>query len=139
MAVPSDHISVTHGSLTVNVPRDLFSGPECLPIAEKVERFRKMISERYPWITENSLDVLMRNARKEMLRITDDESNGKTVSRHLASEGKMDNAIKHLEKYLERDPNDADSWYTYGELLCKVGRVEEGYRAMNRGRSLIEK
>lgn len=133
------HITVTHGSLTIKVPRDLFYGPECELDEKKTKEFRDILSKRYPWLTENGLDVIMRNARKEMLRTIDEETGGRVASKNMASKGKYDQAIKHLKAHLERDPNDADSWYTLGELLCKAGNVEEGYRAMNRGRSLIEK
>ena len=133
------HITVQHGSLSIKVPRDLFHGPECELVEDKVRDFRDMLSKRYPWLTENALDVFMKNARKEMLRTIDEETGGRTASKQMASKGKFDDAIRHLKEHLERDPNDADSWYTLGELLCKSGKVEEGYRAMNRGRSLIEK
>ncbi len=133
------HITVTHGSLSIKVPRDLFYGPECEPVEDKVNEFREMLKKRYPWLTDNGLDVFMRNARKEMLRVIDEETGGRTASKQMASKGKFDDAIKHLKEHLERDPEDADSWYTLGELLCKSGKVEEGYKAMNRGRALIEK
>ena len=133
------HITVQHGSLSVKVPRNLFTGPDCDLDEDKVKEFRAMLSKRYPWLTENSLDVLMRNARKEMLRTIDEETGGRSASKQMASKGKYDQAIKHLKEHLERDPDDADSWYTLGELLCKAGKVEEGYRAMNRGRSLIDR
>jgi len=138
MSTPADHIVVTHGNLSVNVPKDLFFGLDAEPVMENVIPFRKMIAERYPWLTENSIDVLMRRAREEMLRTIDEETGGRMVSKKLASEGKLDNAIKHITRHLEENPNDADSWYVLGELLCKAGRAEEGYRAMNRGRSLIK-
>ncbi|MFA6803910.1 MAG: tetratricopeptide repeat protein [Candidatus Methanomethylophilaceae archaeon] len=138
MTAPPDHIVVTHGSLSVCVPRDLFSGPDAEPVQEKILPFRKMISERYPWLSENSVDVLMRHAREDIVRTLDEETGGRSVSKKLAYDGKLENAIRHMREHLERDPNDADSWYVLGELLCKAGKAEEGYRAMNRGRSLIE-
>ena len=133
------HISVKHGNMLINVPRNLFRGPDCEFVDDKVKEFRRIMSGRYPWLTENSLDVLLRNARNEMLRITYEETGGCSTSKSMASKGKTDAAINHLRKYLERNPNDADSWYTLGELLCKSGNIEEGYKAMNKGRSLIEK
>ncbi len=139
MNAPENHFPVTHGSLTITVPRDLFTGPECDFVDDKVKDFRSLISRRYPWLSEGSLDVLMNNARKEILHIIDDETGGRVVSKQMASKGKIDDAIKHLQKHLEEDLNDADSWYALGELLCKAGRVEEGYKAMNTGRSLFEK
>lgn len=138
MSVPEDHITVSHGNLTVNVPRNLFKGPEAELVEEKVIPFRDMLGKRYPWLTENSIDVFMRRARQEMLRVIDEESGGRVTSKQMAKKGRTEDAIAHLKKRLEENPDDADSWYTLGELLCKSGKVEEGYKAMNKGRSIIE-
>ena len=97
-----------------------------------------MIGRRCPWLSESSLDVLMNKARKEMIRIRDEETNGRSHSTVLASQGKLDEAIAHMQLHLENNPDDADSWYKLGELLCKAGRAEEGYKAMNRGRQLFD-
>ena len=132
------HITVRHGNMTVNVPRNLFSGPDCEPVESKVKEFRRIMSGRYPWLTENALDVLMRNARNEMLRVLDEETGGRSTSKRMVSDGNTKGAIAHLKKHLEENPEDADSWYALGELLCKIGRAEEGYRAMNKGRYLVE-
>ena len=104
---------------------------------EKEKELRDMLSKRYPWLTSNALDVIMRNARREMLRVMDEESGGRSTSRRLSSQGKNEMAIAHLEQHLKEHPEDADSWYALGELLCKVGRAEEGYKAMKKGRSLF--
>ena len=48
----------------------------------------------------------------------------------------LDEAIAHLQLHLESNPRDADSWYKLGELLCKAGRADEGYKAFNKGREL---
>lgn len=137
MTAPENYISVTHGSMTVNVPRDLFEGNDASFNEQRVTEFRSMLQRRYPWLSDNSMDVLMRNARKEMLRVMDEESGGRSTSKRLASQGKYQMAIQHLEEHLKEHPDDADSWYALGELLCKAGRAEEGYRAMKKGRSLI--
>ncbi len=137
MTLQSNHISVTHGSLTVNVPRNIFKPNTGFFIEEKEKEFRELIGNRYPWLTSGSLDILMKNASREMIRVIDEESKGKIHSKNLASAGKLEEAIQHMQRHLEEDPNDADSWYALGELLCKVGRTEEGYRAMNRGRDLF--
>lgn len=135
--VQADHIPVTHGSLTVDVPRRIFRGTECILDEELAAPFRKMVQDRYPWISDNSMDVLLRKARLEMIRVRDEESKGKEHSRNLASQGKLDQAIKHMQLHLELDPEDADSWYALGNLLCQAGRSEEGYKAFNRGRELF--
>ncbi len=137
MSVPENHITISHGSMTVNIPRDVFEGPDAVMNPEKEKELRDMLSKRYPWLTSNALDVIMRNARREMLRVMDEESGGRSTSRRLSSQGKNEMAIAHLEQHLKEHPEDADSWYALGELLCKVGRAEEGYKAMKKGRSLF--
>ena len=137
--VQADHISVVHGSLTVDVPRRLFKGPECTLDEEAAGPFRELVRNRYPWISNNSVDILLRKARLEMIRVRDEESKGKEHSRVLASQGKLDDAIRHMELHLELDPDDADSWYELGNLLCRAGRAEEGYRAFNKGRKVFKK
>ena len=96
-----------------------------------------MLKQRYPWLSDNSVDVLMETARKRMIEILDEETNGRSLGKELESQGKIEEAIKHLKKHLEVDPEDADTWYALGELLCKAGRTEEGYKAFARGRELF--
>lgn len=139
MSCPSDCIEVVHGSMTVCVPKKIFRGPEAQIDEGYANEFRGHIRTRYSWLSDNAVDVILRNGRKEMLRRIDEESNGRIPIKQMASKGKNDEAITRLKRHLEDDPNDADSWYMLGELLCKCGKVEEGYRALNKGRSLIGK
>jgi tetratricopeptide (TPR) repeat protein len=125
---------VAHGKLTVNVPRDLFKGDGAVIDEKGAAPFKKMLQSRYPWLTDNSLDVLMSNARSIMIGVLDEESNGRSFSRVLVSEGRIDEAIDHLKEHLKEKPDDADTWYALGELLCRSGRVEEGYKAFAKGR-----
>ena len=116
----ANHITVVHGSLTVDVPRSIFKGPECEIDPVKAEPFRKLVQDRYPWVSDSSMDVLLRKARMEMVRVRDEETNGRSHSSNLAAKGKLDEAIAHLRLHLETNPDDADSWYKLGELLCKA-------------------
>lgn len=137
MNTPDGYISVCHGKLTVNVPRNIFKGCGTSIDEEKLAPFRTLLRERYPWLTDNSIDVLMRTAQKEMIRTVDEETSGRTMSMKLASEGRIEDAIRHMEKNLEKDSTNADSWYALGELLCKAGRPEEGFKAFAKGRELF--
>lgn len=121
----------------MNVPRNIFKGNNAEIDPIKAAPFREMLKGRYPWLTDNSLDVLMEKARKEIVVLIDEETNGRSVSKELESQGRLEDAIKHLKKHLEKEPNDADSWYALGELLCKAGKAEEGYKAFSRGRELF--
>ncbi len=133
------HITVVHGNLTVDVPRRLFRGPDCEIDEEAARPFRDMVRARYPWVSESSMDVLMSKARKEMIRVIDEETGGRSHSSNLAQQWKLDEAIAHMRLHIEQDPEDADSWYALGNLLCQAGRTDEGYRAFNRGRELAQR
>ena len=137
MTVPSDCIEVIHGKMTLAVPKDMFSGRDAVIDEGKAKAFAEKTKKRYPWVTDNAMEVIFRNARKEMLRLNDERTGWRSTSKRLESEGKTEMAIQHLKKHLEEHPDDADSWYALGELLCKSGKVEEGHRAINKGRSLI--
>ncbi len=121
----------------MNVPRKIFRGVSAEPDPKEKAEFGRILQSRYPWLTDNSLEVFFRNAQAEMLRVLDYETGGRNESRRLEAEGKIEAAIKHLKKHLEEDPEDADSWYELGNLLCKAGRTDEGYKAFNKGRSLF--
>lgn len=135
----ADHITVVHGNLTVDVPRRLFKGPECEIVESEAAPFREMVRGRYPWVSESSMDVLLAKARKEMIRVLDEETGGRSHSSDLASRGRLDEAVAHIRLHLEQDPDDADSWYALGNLLCQAGRTDEGYSAFNRGREVAQR
>ena len=134
MSAPDGYITVVHGKMSVNVPRNCFSGADAAIDRKKADEFGKLIRARYPWLTEGSLEVLFNNARKEMLRVLDEESGGRNTCRRLEKKGDLEGAIEHIREHLEEDPEDPDAWYALGELLCKAGRTEEGYRAFAEGR-----
>jgi tetratricopeptide (TPR) repeat protein len=137
ISTPEGYISVVHGKLTVSVPRNIFRGSSAEIDPIRAGPFRNMLKERYPWLNDNSLDVLMEKARREMVGTLDDETNGRYLSKELEAAGKIDKAIEHLKRHLEQNPNDADSWYALGEVLCRAGRAEDGYKAFARGRELF--
>ncbi|MCQ2069596.1 MAG: tetratricopeptide repeat protein [archaeon] len=137
MSAPENYLSVEHGNMVINVPRNVFKGADGTIDREKADGFTKLIRARYPWLSKGSVDVLLRNARKEYLKVLDEETGGRSESGRLEKEGDVEGAIRHLRKHLEEDPEDAETWYALGRLLCANGRAEEGYRAFNMGRSLL--
>lgn len=132
----ANHITVVFGSLTVDVPRELFKGRDCEIVPEVASSFGELLTNRYPWLNTNSLDVLFRKARMEMIRVRDVETSGRSHSAALARDGKLDDAIAHIRLHMEMEPENADLWFTLGELLCKKGDVAEGYKALNKGREM---
>jgi hypothetical protein len=131
-----DTLRVKHGSLELNVPYSVFvKGTSELDINS--EEYFAMLRQRYPWLTANSITVLKRRTKEEMQRIIEEELRGPKKARLLSSENKDMQAIQHLESYLIDFPNDADAWYVLGEILCKIGRTDDGYKAINHGRRLF--
>ncbi|MCQ2084655.1 MAG: tetratricopeptide repeat protein [archaeon] len=137
MSAPEGYFQFSHGKLTVNVPRNLYVGLEAEYDAKKQADFGRILKSRYPWLSDGSLEVFFRNARFEYLRLRDLETGGLHASKRMEEKGDIEGAIRHIREKLEEDPEDADSWYALGNLLCKAGKTEEGYKAFAKGRSLI--
>ena len=117
MTVPSDCIEVVHGKMVLAVPKDIFSGRDAVIDEEKAKQFAEKTKTRYPWVTDNAMEVIMRNARKEMLRLNDERTGGRSTSKRLESEGKTEMAIQH--KFLFWSACFALVWqeYIYGLLI----------------------
>ncbi len=137
--VQADHVTVIHGSMTVDVPRKIFKGKECSIDWDEVEPFKKIIMSRYPWISENAIKVIINKAQMEMMRVRDEETNGREYSKTLADKGKLNEAIAHLRLRLELEPNDAKGWYDLGELLFKKGDASGRFDAFRKGDELYKR
>ncbi|MBO4357639.1 MAG: tetratricopeptide repeat protein [Candidatus Methanomethylophilaceae archaeon] len=135
----ADHVTVMHGSMTVDVPRKIFKGKECAIDWNEVEPFKKIVQSRYPWISDNAIKVIINKAQMEMMRVRDEETNGREYSKTLAQKGKLDDAIEHLRLRLELNPDDAKSWYDLGELLFKKGDASGGFDAFRKGDEVLKK
>ncbi len=134
MRKSSQYIEVNHGKLRVSVPRCVFRKDGTTdPVEER--SFRDLMASRYPWLNERSLDVMMEAAIKEMAATLALERRGAPIGRELSDKDPQ-KAISYLERHLEHEPQDAEAWYALGEVLCKVGLTDDGYRALKRGREL---
>lgn len=80
------------------------------------------------------MEVFWRNARRTMLKTMDEETGGVNGSDRMVKKGDVDGAIAHLRRHLEEDPEDPDSWYALGKLLCQKGDMKGGYAAFAEGR-----
>ena len=125
-----------HGSLTLNVPCSIFVKGSA-EFGDTAEGYFSMLRERYPWLSINSIAVLKRNAKEEMRNIIEKKIRGPVKARKLSDAGEHEEAIEHLRSYLEEFPENGDAWYALGEILCRAGRKEEGYKAINRGRGIF--
>lgn len=134
-----EFIEINHGSLTAKVPSSMFSGCDAAVDADAAENYKDLMSKRYPWLTSNSIDVLIETARKRFMDIMDEETMGLSKAERLRRQGRLNSAEDHLRRCLERYPENADLWYALGKLLCSMGKTEDGYAAFGRGGSLIGK
>ena len=134
-----DLLEIMHGSLSVKVPSKLFSGYDAKLDSAAAEEFKEILGSRYPWLSANSLDVLIETARKKYIETLDEETSGLSKVERLRRQGKLDSAEQQLRHNVERYPEDSDVWYALGKMLCETGRTEEGYEAFNRGRLLFRK
>ena len=68
-----DYILVDHGKMTLKVPRNIFKGPNAEVDEEKYQEFKILTQRRYPWLKDTAMEVILRNSRREMLRVLDEE------------------------------------------------------------------
>jgi tetratricopeptide (TPR) repeat protein len=129
-------LQVKHGSLELNVPLSVFVKGTC-DLSKDSDVYFGMLQQRYPWLNDNSIAVLKRRVQEEMRTVIEQQLRGPKKARMLSAEGKDMQAIQHLESYLIDFPDDGDAWYVLGEILCKIGRNEDGYKAINHGRRLL--
>lgn len=134
MSAPEGYFSVYHGKLTLNIPKRVFRGSRAEVVPEERDRFRELTRSRYPWINDRSFEVMMENARKEFLRLRDEESGGLSAVKRLEEDGDYKGAEKRLRSLLDEDPENPDLWTELGKVLCELGRKEEGYQAFNEAR-----
>jgi hypothetical protein len=129
-------LQVKHGSLELNIPYSVFvKGTSDLN--DSSDSYFSILQQRYPWLTDNSVAVLKKRTRDEMQRVIEEGLRGPRKARMLSEGGKDMQAIHHLESYLIEHPDDSDAWYALGEILCRIGRTEDGYKAINHGRRLF--
>ena len=126
-------VSVKYGSLELNVPYSVFVSGKS-EFNDTSDEYFSMLQRRYPWLTDNSVTVLKRKIRERMSDLIEEGLRGPKKARMLSDAGKNTEAVRHLESYLTDNPEDGDAWYALGEILFRMGRDEDGFRAMNHGR-----
>lgn len=129
-------IKMFHGRLEINVPKRMFRGGTAELVPEEVERFRHTLSSRYPWLSRYALDEVVKGAQEAMADHIERTKRPVDRAREHMAKGRTRVALKLLEDHLVAEPEDADAWYLAAELLMKMGRGEDGFRAMARARQL---
>ena len=129
-------IKMYHGRLEINVPRSMFVGLTVELIPEEVEKFRRTLSSRYPWLSRYALDEIVKGAQEAMADHRERTKGAVRRAREHMEKGQTRIAMSLLEDHLVKEPEDQDAWYLAAELLLKMGKSEDGFRAMNRAREL---
>jgi len=132
-------IPMSHGKLAINVPKKMFVGSTAQMREEEVRKFKDTLSSRYPWLTKPALDIIVEEARQAMKEYIERRKGVHQKAREMMARGNLQGALKILENYLIDNADDADAWYVVGEVLSKMGRQEEGFRAIARARDLSKK
>jgi predicted Zn-dependent protease len=129
-------LPVSHGKMVINVPYSVFRNRTSNLIPEKWEELRQNLAVRYPWLSVHALDVI----REEIIDAMKAKIlSGKTAvqrARDMIARDDLKGAISWLEGHLQLEPDDADAWYVFGEVLMKSGRGAEGFAALKKARQL---
>ncbi len=80
--------------------------------------------------------MILEEAKEAMEKDIERGRSPSDKARERISKGDLKGALKLIEMHLVDSPQDADAWYVAGEVLCKMGRVEEGYRALGHAKKL---
>ena len=121
--------------MLINVPRQLFKGKRAEFVKAEADRFGKELRSRYPWLSENAVPVIMREARQTMLSLIEMESGPVDIARTSFEDGRPTQALQILDKHLQLHPDDPDAWHLRGVILMRLGNAEEGFKSLARSRS----
>ena len=129
-------IKMYHGYLEINVPRRMFRDNTVETIPEEVVRFRGTVQARYPWLSKYALDEVVKEAQETMADHIERTKSNPQRAREQLARGRPRVALRLLEEHLIDEPNDGEAWYITAEVLFKLNRQEDGFRAMSRAREL---
>ncbi len=128
-------IQVRHGRMLINVPRTLFRGKRAEIVSSEAERLGRELRARYPWLSENAVQVIFREARETMLSLIEMESGPVEIARTSFEDGRPTEALQMLDKHLRQHQDDSDAWHLRGVILMRLGKAEEGFKSLARSRS----
>jgi hypothetical protein len=129
-------LAVNHGKMVINVPYSVFKDRTFHLIPERWADLRQNLSVKYPWLTVHALDVIKDEIEDTMKAKILSEKSAAQRARDMIARDDLQGALSWLEGHFEIEPDDADAWYVYGEVLMKTGRKEEGFAALRRARQL---
>ncbi len=129
-------IQVRHGRMLISVPRTLFRGKRAEIVGAEAERFGRELRSRYPWLSENAVRVVLKEARDTMLSLIEMESGPVELARTKFEDGHPTEALRMLDAHLQKRQDDQDAWHLRGVILMRMGKAEEGFKSLARSRSL---
>jgi tetratricopeptide (TPR) repeat protein len=129
-------LAVSHGNMVINVPYSVFKDRTYHLMPERWQELRHNLSVKYPWLSVHALDVIKEEIMEAMKAKILSEKNAAQRARDMIARDDLKGAASWLEGHFEIDPEDADAWYVYGEVLMKTGRKEEGFAALRKARQL---
>ena len=121
--------------MLINVPRALFRGKRAEIVGAEADRFGRELRSRYPWLSENAVRVVLKEARQTMLSLIEMESGPVEIARTKFEDGGPTEALQLLDVHLQRHVDDSDAWHLRGVILMRLGRAEEGFKSLARSRS----
>lgn len=128
-------IQVRHGRMLINIPRSLFRGKRAEIVSSEAERLGRELRARYPWLSENAVQVVFREARETMLSLIQMESGPVEIARTTYEDGHPTEALGMLDEHLRTHQNDPDAWHLRGVILMRLGRADEGFKSLARSRT----
>lgn len=128
--IESNFIKVRHGTMELNIPTSLFERGTARTKEAEADKLRKKLRAQYPWLTDSSVDVILKSAEAEMTRIIDSQKPAAQLGREMLQAGKYQQALDWLDAHLFVEPEDVDAWYVKAEALFKLDRKEEGFIVM---------
>ncbi|HEY3419982.1 MAG TPA: hypothetical protein VGK23_05460 [Methanomassiliicoccales archaeon] len=135
-SVNPNFLSVSHGKMVINVPYSVFRDRTYHLIPGKWEDLRHNLAVKYPWLSVHALDVIKEEIMDTMKAKILSEKTAAQRARDMIARDDLQGALSWLEGHFEIEPEDADSWYVYGEALMKTGKKEEGFAALRKARQL---
>ena len=129
-------LSVSHGKMVINIPYSVFQNRTYHLIPEKWEELRQNLTVKYPWLSAHALDVIKTEITDAMKAKILSERTAAQRARDMVASDNLQGAVSWLEGHFVLEPNDANAWYVYGEVLMKLGKKEEGFSAMKKARQL---
>lgn len=129
-------LPVSHGKMVINVPYSVFRNRTYHLLPEKWEELRRNLSIKYPWLSVNALEVIKDEIMDAMKAKILSEKNAAQRARDMIARDDLRGALSWLEGHFHLEPDDADAWYVYGEVLMKTGKKDEGFAALKKARQL---